>query len=385
VTIGGVLAVGGHGSGVPAMGEMRPEGKTFGSLSNLVTAIEVVAWSPRVRGHRVRRIERDDPLARPVLAHLGRAFVTAVELRTGADANLRCESFTDIPWSELCGARGRTAASFLDQAGRIEIIWFPYTSDPWLKVWSVAPAQPPGSRLTEQPYNYPFSDNIPDEVAVLAGQLTAGNPAAAPLFGQLCYSVTDAGLTATGGRDLWGRSRNTLLYLKPTTLRYIPGSWAIHCRRADVQDILGDLMRDHAARLAAHRARDEFPINGPVEIRVTGVDRAADVGIPGAVAPAFAPTRRRRPEWDTVIWFSVLSFVGSPATPAYLRETERRLYARYPGAVVPEWCKGWAYTDAGAWRDRARFPRLNAAARRSLHQLDPHRVFSNTLLDRVVP
>ncbi|OWY61964.1 FAD-linked oxidase, partial [cyanobacterium TDX16] len=44
LTLGGVLAIDGHGTGIPANGETRVTGSTYGSLSNLVTSITAVVW-----------------------------------------------------------------------------------------------------------------------------------------------------------------------------------------------------------------------------------------------------------------------------------------------------------------------------------------------------
>ncbi|MEV5322185.1 FAD-binding protein [Streptomyces sp. NPDC052687] len=42
LTVGGVLAIGGHGTAVPAAGERRPEGHGYGTLSNQVTELTAV-------------------------------------------------------------------------------------------------------------------------------------------------------------------------------------------------------------------------------------------------------------------------------------------------------------------------------------------------------
>lgn len=44
ITIGGALAIGAHGSAVPARGETSRAGWSFGSLSNAVVSVEAVIW-----------------------------------------------------------------------------------------------------------------------------------------------------------------------------------------------------------------------------------------------------------------------------------------------------------------------------------------------------
>jgi len=125
--------------------------------------------------------ENADPdVKADLLAHLGRSFVTSVTLQAGANYRLRCQSFTDVPWQELFappGAPGRTFERFVEESGRVEAIWFPFTQTPWLKIWSVCPEKPPTAREVHGPYNYFFSDSIPDLPLLEAvGEPVAVNP-----------------------------------------------------------------------------------------------------------------------------------------------------------------------------------------------------------------
>ena len=75
--------------------------------------------------------------------------MTEVVLQAGANQRLRCQSWFDVPATEMFaapGTSGRTFASYLNSAGRVEAIWFPFTDNPWLKVWSVTPDQAVRSR-----------------------------------------------------------------------------------------------------------------------------------------------------------------------------------------------------------------------------------------------
>src|SRR5688572_11297863 len=44
LTLGGVLAIDAHGTAIPALGETRKPGHTYGSLSNLILSITAVVW-----------------------------------------------------------------------------------------------------------------------------------------------------------------------------------------------------------------------------------------------------------------------------------------------------------------------------------------------------
>ncbi|MFF9625264.1 cholesterol oxidase substrate-binding domain-containing protein [Streptomyces griseosporeus] len=400
LTLGGALAIDAHGTAVPAEGERRLPGHTYGSLSNLVLELTAVVWDAGRGAYVLRTFRRDEADAAALLAHLGRSLVTEVVLRVGADTHLRCVSRTDIAARELFaapGAGGRTFERFLRESGRVEAIWFPFTEFPWLKVWSVAPVRPRGARHVTSPYNYPFSDSLPTPVADLVGRLVSGAAwSLAPLLGAAQYEAAALGLVATGSADLWGPSKNTLLYLRPTTLRVHANGYAVLTRRAEVQRVVAGFTALYRRRLAAYAARGRFPVNGAVEIRVTGLDRPADTGLAGARAPLLSALRPvpGRPEWDTAVWLDVLTLPGTPYAEAFYRELEGYLLAAHDGTrslVRVEWSKGWGYTERAAWSD-ARV--LGEAVPRSfggawgeaaevLRRLDPHRVYGSPLLDRL--
>ena len=152
ITIGGALAIDGHGTAVPAVGETIIPGHTYGSLSNLILSLTAVVWNPSQGQYVLQTFERSDPAIQPLLAHLGRSFITEVTLQVGANTRLRCQSFVDVAASALFGAPGsssQTFDSYVEQSGRVETIWFPFTSAPWLKVWTVTPDKPLLSRASD--------------------------------------------------------------------------------------------------------------------------------------------------------------------------------------------------------------------------------------------
>jgi FAD/FMN-containing dehydrogenase len=402
LTLGGALAVDAHGTAVPARGENRLPGHTYGSLSNLVLSLTAVVWDEGAGAYALRTYHRDETDCAALLTHLGRSLVTEVVLRVGANVNLRCVSRTDIPAAELFaapGSDGRTLASFLDRSGRVEAIWFAFTEFPWFKVWSVAPAKPLASRHVTSPYNYPFSDNVPTVVADLVGRMTSDAAwYLAPELGTAQYTVAAAGLTATLSADIWGPSKNTLLYIRPTTLRVTANGYAVLTTRAQVQRVVSEFTSAYRERLAAYAAQGRFPVNGSVEIRITGLDDPADAELAGARAPLLSALRRSaaRPEWDTAVWLDVLTLPGTPYAEAFLRELEQFLLRTYDGEHAltrVEWSKGWAYTNEAVWSDAEVLDTAVPAsfgesvwgqAAGILDRLDPHRVFGNAFLDRLL-
>jgi len=401
LTLGGALAIDAHGTAVPAQGEKRLPGQTYGSLSNRVLSVTAVVWDESSGAYALRTFARDEADAGALLTHLGRALVTEVVLRVGANSNLRCVSRTDIPAAELFaapGGDGRTLASHLDKAGRVEAIWFAYTEFPWLKVWSVEPTKPLTSRRVTSPYNYPFSDNVPTLVADIAGRMVSDAAwYLAPVLGNAQYDAAALGLVATLSADIWGPSKNTLLYLKPTTLRINANGYAVLTRRDQVQRVVAEFTAFYRERLAVYSALGRFPVNGSVEIRVTGLDDPADAELVGARAPLLSALRpdAGHPEWDTAVWLDILTLPGTPYAEKFLREIERFLLDSHDGTdslTRVEWSKGWAYTQDAVWDDEEVLGTVVPAslgdgawgqAAGILDRLDPHRVFGNAFLDRL--
>jgi FAD/FMN-containing dehydrogenase len=402
LTVGGVVAINGHGTGILAAGEHRAPGHTFGTVTNLVLSLTAVVWD----GTRyvLRTVDRAEPDCAALLSHLGRAFVIEATLRAGANQHLRCVSKLDIPAAELFaapgGGAGRTLASLVDQAGRVEVIWFVFTDLPWIKMWSVSPTRPLTSRPVTGPYNYVFSDNVPEEVSQLAQRLVNGAWVLTPAFGQTQMTAVASGLTLTAAWDLWGLSKNLLLCLRPTTLRLASSGHTLLTSRANLQRVVHDLTTFFDERLRDYQSRGMFPISGAADFRITGVDDPADTDVSGAVAPALSSARPRadHPDWDVVVWFDMVTFPQAPGAEAFLREVEQFVYSHFSGwAIVrPEWSKGWAYTTEAVWADqttltttipdafRGADPSWDSAVA-TLNALDPHRVFSNPFLDVLLP
>lgn len=407
ITLGGALAIDAHGTAVPATGETRQPSQTYGPLSNLVVSLTAVVFDSGSQQYVLRTFQRNDPDIGATLAHIGRAFVVEASLVAAPNQRLRCQSDTNIPATELfapAGSSGRTVASFLDQNGRMEPIWFPFTAHPWPKVWTVAPNKPLLSRAVTQPYNYPFSDSIPKQLSdLIQGIIGGGDGSLTPLFGQTQLAVTTAGLALTLSADIRGWSRTAQQYIRPTTLRVTANGYAVLTRRAGVQRAINEFVQFYQNRVSAYQAQGLYPMNSPVEIRVTGLDQPGDIGA-GTVAPTLSALKPRpdHAEWDVAVWFDILSLPDTPSANRFYREIEQWMLSNYSGSYAaprPEWSKGWGYTDTAAWQDATMIgttiPGLYRdgqpassncdTARTTLDRLDPSRIFSSPLLDTLLP
>jgi FAD/FMN-containing dehydrogenase len=408
LTLGGVLAIDGHGTGVPANGESRVAGSTYGSISNLVTSITAVVWDTATSQYVLRTYPRSNPACLALLAHVGRAFIVEATLQVRANHRLRCQSWFDIHWSNLfapaSSSFSRKLSSYISSGGRVEAIWFPFTGNPWLKVWTPTPNKPFFAKQVNSPYNYGFSDSLGEEATDLVAGIIGGDPSLADDFGLLQISVVGSGLITSGTWDIWGWSKNTMLYVKPTTLRVTANGYAILTSRANIQRVVNEFATYFNGKLNTYKNQGKWPINGPVEIRVTGLDKQSEVDVPSAGAPTLSALRPRpdHPEWDVAVWLDILTIPGTPHANQFLREVEQWIYGNYTGSyasVRVEWSKGWGYSSSAAWADSgvvtgsvpasidagqpagSRF----ADARASLNAADPHRVFSNSFLDTLLP
>ncbi|MEO3752525.1 cholesterol oxidase substrate-binding domain-containing protein [Streptomyces sp. B6B3] len=409
LTLGGALAIDAHGTAVPVVGEPARPGHGYGSLSNLVLSLTAVVWDPARGAYVLTTLDRgagSDACA-ALATHLGRGLIVEAVLQVGEEAPLRCVSRVDLTADELfaapgsrAAAAGRTFGDLVNEWGRAEAIWFAFTDRPWLKLWGLSPDRPATSREVTGPYNYPFSDTLPTPVAELVGRITAeGAWYLAPELGAVQYTAAATGLTLTASADLWGPSHCLTFYLRPTTLRETANGYAVLTRRADVQRVVSAFTGHYRERLDAWAAAGRFPMNGQVEIRVSGLDRPAEVVAPDARPPLLSALRPHpdHPEWDCAVWLNVLTLPGTPGAPEFYRELEHFCLRTFDGGYAltrVEWSKGWGYTDTAAWTDPdvlgTDIPASFGGgewehAIAVLDRLDPHRVFGNPFLDGLLP
>ena len=110
--------------------------------------------------------------------------------------------------------------------------------------------------------------------------------------------------------------------------------------------------------------------------------------------------RKDHPEWDTAVWVDVMTVPGTPHADDFYRDLERWMFRHFTGSTMvrTEWSKGWAYTGAGPYTDerflRQTIPASHTAARadghrfadaaRQLRALDPHGIFTNSFIGRLL-
>lgn len=387
LTVGGVIAINAHGTAIPVPPNDAFE-TTYGSMSNRILSLSAVVTDPSgidPGRYELKTFERGDKETTALMTQLGRTLITEVTLQVIDNYNLRCLSITDIDKSVLFKAPDgaspppKSCGEFLNQSGRIEVIWFPFTSFPWLKIWTVQAEKPASSRKVDGPNNYPFSDNLPDAITFVIDKILTTDPGLTVLFGQLMQDLTISGLDGSVGglrilpqcRDIWGASKNTLFYVKDTTLRVTANGYAVLMNKVRVQQAIADFTTQFETMLMNYKSVNKYPVNAPLEIRVTGLDSGD--GMPSlSGGPAGRPVisslatdaETIENDWDVAVWFDVLTVPGTKYSDEFYRDLENWFIDHFtaPAArVVPEWSKGWAYTTAGPWTSAGFIDRIKEA------------------------
>jgi hypothetical protein len=380
LTMGGILAINGHGTSVPlAPNDQMPAG--YGSMSNQILEFTAVVTDPASatpNQYTLRTFTRADADAKALIAHQGRAFLTDATLQVVDNYNLHCQNFTDIPYTTLFAApvngqtNGSSFADFLNSWGRIEVIWFPYSENPWVHVWRVEPTQPAGSVVATHPYNFVFIDNVPQSLQDITKKVVGGFPSLTPGMGQMAATIVQHGMDGKNllgftdssymppVRNMWGPSKNSLLYIKPSVIRVTANGYAVQMRKADLQQGLADFVAFYVQLTQQYEKAGNYPINAAMEIRVTSLDDPSTVhGGPGVTAESPTTSSLSKDAvsdangWDCALWLDSLTIPGTVSSNQFYCDIENWLLGRFTGSagrLMPEWSKGWAYTpDGGAW------------------------------------
>jgi len=408
LTLGGVLAIGGHGTAIKANGETPLSGKTYGSVSNLVLSLTAVVWNPGTSQYQLRTFSRSDPGIKPLLVHVGRAFITDVTLQAGADVNLQCVSSWTVPQSTLFAAPANAGSQSFQNlvlsSGRVEVISFPFTTLPWLKVWNVAKNQPWFSNKVSGPYNYAFANQVSSGESQFIAALLKGVTSGTPAFENAEMAAVGTGLIFENTGDIWGPSRYSTLYVKPTTLQVTANGYAILTNTGSIQQVVYDFYTYYSNLVSQYQAAGQYPMNGPLEFRVTGLDQTSDVVMSGAQQAQLSALRPRpdQPNWNCAVWIDSLTIPGTPFADQFYTQLESWLLSHYTGSYAGvrfEWSKGWAYSSSGGWSNtsilNSTVPAMYttgqaagdgwSAALATLDTYDPHRIFAAPLHDVLMP
>jgi hypothetical protein len=363
LTIGGMLAINGHGTAIPVNSEHF--NVSYGSLSNHVVELWAVVTENGSHKYTVKKFDRKDKDIKALLAHLGRTIVVQVTMKVIPNYNLRCQSIVDLSFDTLFAAPVDGAnpvhsiGDLAERSGRVEIIMFPFTEFPWTKVWTHEPVLPIDSVKVEGMNNYPFSDSYPDYITDLLRKVLTC-PSLTPKLCQIMSDYSNSKLVEENLTDLWGPSKNTLIYVRDQTLRVTANGYAIHMNRSYIQQASHYFGMKFNKMVQKYARNKKWPMNSPLEIRITALDKNEHIfedckdeyNRPVISALAYNKLDKEK-GWDVALWVDLLCLPGTQHSYEFYEELEAWLYKTFNGEharVYVEWSKGWAYTAKnGPW------------------------------------
>lgn len=392
MSIGGVLAIGGHGTSIASQSN---SGDFCGCLSNLIRSFKAIVFENGE--YREKYFERSHPDAAAFLVHLGRAFITQVTMQPVPNYYLEVRNWYPKASTLYEPVKPKQSPLSLqalaEKYGRLEVIQFPFTGNPWVKTWQQVPGLTVHPKFT--PYNNKFANIISADASKFIQNLFNEEPEYTPWL--MKAFLFFGRYLSTSGRSCYamsGLSKNLLIYVQNSTLRITALGYIMQIKRSDIQATAILYMNEYNRLLKKYQKDNKFPINAPVEIRITGIDDPALLNIPGAEPPllaASAPMHPDRKELDTVFWVDILTMPETPYVAEFYTEMEAFMYKTWPDNLRPEWSKGWAFNDKGGWQNlhvlHKVIPQYYAAtlprAKQILEKYDPKNVYTNWLINQI--
>jgi len=417
MSLGGVLAIGGHGTSLPYDGHLQP---LAGCLSNLVVSFKAVVTDPNGSDpdfYDIKEFHRSDTDSAAFLVHLGRAFLTEVTMKVIPNYYLklvnRYPQAEDLFQDHQNPLKDDAISNLLNSYGRVEVIWFPFTSQPWVKTWEIIEDIDPHQPQTDHPYNIPVVNDVSLGLSNKIKWTLQHHLLPTTWFCEGQLSIVK--LAVPENSILQGKSRDLLLYVEDSTLRVTSWGYAIQIRRDQVQETAHLFYSQYKSLLDQYEGDKYFwsdhpcgkyPINSAVEMRWTTIDVVGDLGLGEEVQPpALSVCHAVDPTLDTVFWVDVLTLPGTEYSSNFFVDLETWATGLWGTAAKnvmrPEWSKGWAYTKAnGAWTNTEimnkdipdHYNQVNVEgvgsftwAKETLAKYDRFNIYSNKFLDQLLP
>ncbi|XP_035713471.1 uncharacterized protein LOC118437971 [Folsomia candida] len=271
-----MLAVGAHGSGIKTIDATHPKilGHAYGTFSNLVLEMDVIAWDNHTQKYVVKTLPRSHPDTKAFLVNLGRTFVTRVKIRVGADQMLKSQTFF-VNVRQLFGTvrdyDKPNLSDFLDSYGRIQAYSMGTGGDSsvFLFTWHPVPEKPTGSKFTDTPYNYHF-ENYPPILNTLLKWVLAWIPQIWWFLSRLSFNFMVFVSYLTGSQDYWGLSKNHFLYTPKSTPIFRVNSFVVVTSRQNFQTVVSIIRQDF----------DDLASGGNIRTRVCSIYASREWRIP---------------------------------------------------------------------------------------------------------
>lgn len=177
----------------------------------------------------------------------------------------------------VVGSGGRIFDSFLQKSGCVEVIWFFFIDKFWLKVWMLILCCLFGVCVVNGLFNYFFFDNIFKVLFDLLVVINIGYLEFILLFGKLQYDLVVGGMVLILGYDLWGWSKDLLLYIKFSMLCVIVNGYVVLIWCCDVQWVINEFYLQYQMMVVVYCVNGCYFMNGLVEICVSGFDQFGEL------------------------------------------------------------------------------------------------------------
>jgi hypothetical protein len=401
LSIGGVLAIGGHGTSVPFEYKGKIDPAFCSCLSNLIRsfkAIVSVIHDGKVV-YEEKTFHRSERESAAFLVHLGRAFITEVTMQVVPNYFLEVHNMypedTELYQAPQAKLSENALQSLVTRYGRLEVIHFPFTSHPWVKVWKRVDGFT--ENPVHEPYNYKFANCITNKTSDTIQKIFNDDPDLTPLLAKVFLLISRLSHHGSKNWVMSGLSKDLLLYVGNNTLRITALGYVVLIRKEDIQKTIYTYITKYNEMLEKYKARGQFPVNSPLEIRFTSLDDPSPLHIEGATPPLLAATAPPDPaskqEYDTVFWVDILTLPRTKGAAEFFEEMEIWMYDTWKGALRPEWSKGWGFDKKGGWQNptilQKHIPEFYKntieEAREILHKYDQGNLYTNRVLSQILP
>lgn len=422
LSVGGVVAIAGHGSGVPstASDSLGIPDYAFSTVSNQMVWMDVIAYNSTRGEYELTRVSRNDTTSEQwsaMACSLGKCFsvrmaflVYPLQKEALKARILQINHFIEA--GILLGSDGTAEGSlqYLAQNyGGFEPIQFPTYNENfyqgkdfvWTKTWSYHPLDsdftdvkvfhkdstnnstvasqldPSWYSEVNTPYNYPATEGISCAESVAIVDVFKNLPTTTPFLTTKSAqaigkdNVTGGGYSGTpvgnGKTAFWSDNNLNLYYfVQPDTLRAYDWSYGVLCPMDQLQEVVNTFYTVSLNLLQEFNHNNEYPLMTAGEIRLVGLDSSADSGWSypalSTASPGLLPTGTAATN-RVCVYLSWLSSAYHPKYWDYCSQLEDLLFFGNHPALgdypwAPEWSKAWGCTEAGPYKSEVKLARV---------------------------
>lgn len=262
-------------------------------------------------------------------------------------------------------------------------------------MWTVCPIKPLLSRAVNGPYNYVFGNYLPEPIPSLYSEISAGAWVLTPTLAQAQHTAFSTLTKATLSEDIWGKSKNTMLYVEPKPLRETSSGHVVITKRENVQKVVSMLAEMYESVQNDYAKQYQYPIGGHMEARLTSLD----LPVLGEI-PSLSPIQSipNNPDYNLAIWLAITSQIDQLGLHEAMMKIESQILEKFPmnspeaspiGFARVEWSKGYGYTKDAGWCNETVLCEIIRGtyskdvwnhAIETWDRYDPHYIFSNEFL-----